>query len=75
MHKTVYLPKGLKATDGASPRPRLPLFTSPASDLAERMDEALGGSSLDRAGKSVGRFPGGPRDRSTNGRHLDGFGR
>jgi hypothetical protein len=31
-------------------------------------------SALDRAGKSVGRFPGGPHDLSTNRRHLDHFG-
>jgi len=31
-------------------------------------------TALDLAGKSVGRFPDGPRDLSTNGRHLDGFG-
>jgi hypothetical protein len=31
-------------------------------------------SALDLAGKSAGRFPGGPHDLSTNRRHLDGFG-
>jgi hypothetical protein len=31
-------------------------------------------TALDLAGKSAGRFPDGPRDLSTNRRHLDGFG-
>ena len=31
-------------------------------------------SARDRAGSSVGRFTGGPRDLSTNRKHLDGFG-
>lgn len=31
-------------------------------------------SALDLAGKRVGRFRNGPRDLSTNRRHLDGFG-
>jgi len=31
-------------------------------------------SALDLAGRSVGRFKKGPRDLSTNRRHLDGFG-
>jgi hypothetical protein len=31
-------------------------------------------SALDRAGKSVGKFSGGPGDLSTNRRHLDEFG-
>jgi hypothetical protein len=31
-------------------------------------------SALDLAGPSVGRFKKGPRDLSTNGRHLEGFG-
>jgi hypothetical protein len=31
-------------------------------------------SALDLAGPSVGRFKRGPRDLSTNGRHLAGFG-
>jgi hypothetical protein len=31
-------------------------------------------SALNRAAKSVGRFAGGPRDLSTNRRHLDEFG-
>ena len=31
-------------------------------------------SALDLAGPSVGRFRNGPRDLSTNGKHLDGFG-
>jgi hypothetical protein len=30
-------------------------------------------SALDLAGESVGRFDGGPRDLSTNTRHLEGF--
>lgn len=32
-------------------------------------------SALDLAGASVGRFAKGPRDLSTNRKHLDGFGR
>jgi hypothetical protein len=32
-------------------------------------------SALDLAGRSVGRFPGGPKDLSTHPRHFDGFGR
>jgi len=32
-------------------------------------------SALDLAGKSAGKFKGGPKDLSTNRRHLDGFGR
>lgn len=32
-------------------------------------------SALDRAGTSVGRFKSGPRDLSSNPKHLDGFGR
>jgi hypothetical protein len=31
-------------------------------------------SALDLAGSSVGRFKGGPRDLSTNRRHLESFG-
>jgi len=31
-------------------------------------------SALDLAGRSVGRFKNGPRDLSTNRKHLDGFG-
>ena len=31
-------------------------------------------SALDLAGSSVGRFKRGPRDLSTNRKHLDGFG-
>jgi hypothetical protein len=31
-------------------------------------------SALELAGRSVGRFTKGPRDLSTNRRHLDGFG-
>jgi hypothetical protein len=31
-------------------------------------------SARDRAGSSVGRFTRGPRDLSTNKKHLDGFG-
>ena len=31
-------------------------------------------SALDLAGRSVGRFKTGPRDLSTNGKHLEGFG-
>ena len=31
-------------------------------------------SALDLAGRSVGRFKAGPRDLSTNGKHLAGFG-
>lgn len=31
-------------------------------------------SALDVAGRSVGRFKKGPRDLSTNKKHLDGFG-
>ena len=31
-------------------------------------------SALDLAGRSVGRFTKGPRDLSTNRKHLDGFG-
>jgi hypothetical protein len=31
-------------------------------------------SALDLAGRSVGRFKKGPRDLTTNDRHLDGFG-
>jgi hypothetical protein len=31
-------------------------------------------SALDLAGRSVGRFAGGPTDLSTHRRHLDGFG-
>jgi hypothetical protein len=32
-------------------------------------------SALDLAGRSVGRFKTGPRDLSTNGKHLEGFGK
>jgi Arc/MetJ-type ribon-helix-helix transcriptional regulator len=32
-------------------------------------------SALDAAGRSAGRFRGGPRDLSTNADHLEGFGR
>ena len=35
--------------DAATPRPRLPLFTSRAADLAERVDDALAGSGKGRA--------------------------
>jgi hypothetical protein len=31
-------------------------------------------SALDLAGRSVGRFKAGPRDLSTNSKHLEGFG-
>lgn len=31
-------------------------------------------SALELAGRSVGRFKKGPRDLSTNGKHLEGFG-
>jgi hypothetical protein len=34
-----------------------------------------GGSALDAAGPSVGRFTGGAADLATNPRHLDDFGR
>ena len=34
-----------------------------------------GRTALDLAGDSVGRFPDGPRDLSTNRAHLEGFGR
>jgi hypothetical protein len=34
-----------------------------------------GGSALDAAGSSVGKFSGGPADLSTNPHHLDEFGR
>ncbi len=50
------------------------------SDLVRRglrlVAEELGGrrSALDLAGPSVGRFTRGPRDLSTNRKHLDGFG-
>jgi hypothetical protein len=39
--------------------------------------EGLGAArtARDVAGDSVGRFANGPRDLSTNGRHLEGFGR
>jgi hypothetical protein len=37
-------------------------------------EELRGPSALELAGRSVGRFKGGPRDLSTNRRHLDGFG-
>lgn len=40
------------------------------------VSEELAGrpSARDLAGSSVGRFAGGPRDLSTNRKHLDGFG-
>ena len=40
------------------------------------VSEELAGrpSARDLAGSSVGRFTGGPRDLSTNSKHLDGFG-
>jgi hypothetical protein len=37
-------------------------------------EERRRGSALDLAGSSVGRFRKGPRDLSTNRRHLAGFG-
>jgi hypothetical protein len=37
--------------------------------------EVEGGTALDLAGPSAGKFSGGPRDLSTNPRHLDDFGR
>jgi hypothetical protein len=41
------------------------------------MAQKVGGvrSALDVAGDSVGKIKGGPKDLSTNPRHLDGFGR
>lgn len=40
------------------------------------VSERLGGrrSALDVAGRSVGKFTAGPRDLSTNKKHLEGFG-
>jgi Arc/MetJ-type ribon-helix-helix transcriptional regulator len=40
--------------------------------MAEREGRQL--SALDLAGRRVGRFTKGPKDLSTNKRHLDGFG-
>jgi hypothetical protein len=37
--------------DAASPRPRLPLFRSRATGLAERVDDALAGSGSPRFGE------------------------
>ena len=34
-----------------------------------------GRSALEAAGKSVGKFTGGPADLSTNPKHMDGFGK
>jgi hypothetical protein len=51
------------------------------SDLVRRglqlvaQEERRRRSALDLAGSSVGRFKKGPRDLSTNPRHLDGFGK
>jgi hypothetical protein len=42
--------------------------------LAER-ELGSHASALDLAGRSVGRFPGGPPDLSMSRRHLEGFGR
>jgi hypothetical protein len=38
-------------------------------------EERRGRSALELAGTSVGRFKRGPRDLSTNRKHLEGFGR
>jgi hypothetical protein len=40
-----------------------------------RQDLGRSPSALDAAGRSVGRFRGGPRDLSTNPVHMDEFGR
>ena len=51
------------------------------SDLVRRglqlvaQEERRRRSALDLAGSSVGRYKKGPRDLSTNRRHLDGFGK
>ena len=37
-------------------------------------EEGRRGSALDLAGATVGRFKKGPRDLSTNRKHLEGFG-
>ena len=37
-------------------------------------EERRRGSALELAGRSVGRFQKGPRDLSTNRKHLEGFG-
>lgn len=41
--------------------------------VAQEEDRRL--NALDLAGRSVGRFRNGPRDLSTNQKHLEGFGR
>jgi hypothetical protein len=59
----------LKVATGRSESELVRLGVRLAAEQLERRPSAL-----DLAGKSAGRFSGGPRDLSTNPKHLDGFG-